>query len=72
MSEPTELARVRATRELERSKAELEASLRLLGTRVRDKLSPSRAVEARLGWFLAGAFAVGVSLAVIQRRERSW
>lgn len=67
MGEPIELERTRATEELERSRAELASSLRSLEGRVRDALSPSRALNAHLGWFLAGAFALGVGLAVSRR-----
>jgi hypothetical protein len=62
------LARARAERELERSKTALAASLRDLEDGIKSSLSPGNAVRAHLGWFLAGAFAVGVGLA-IGRRE---
>jgi len=62
------ISRARTAREFERSKAALAASLRDLEDGIKETLSPSRAVRAHLGWFLAGAFAMGVGLA-IERRE---
>ena len=58
------LARFRAARELERSRTALAASLRDLENGIKKTLSPRNAVRAHLGWFLAGAFAMGVGLAI--------
>jgi hypothetical protein len=68
MSEPPRVVRLRVARDLERSKAALSASLRDLEDGIKETLSPRRALQSHLGWFLAGAFALGVGLA-IGRRE---
>ena len=68
MTEPPRVVRLRAVRELERSKVALSASLRDLEEGFKETFSPSRAIQSHLGWFLAGAFAMGVGLA-IGRRE---
>jgi hypothetical protein len=63
------LERARAARELERRKAALAASLRDLQDGIKETLSPSSVVRAHLGRFLAGAFAMGVGLAIGRRSD---
>jgi hypothetical protein len=57
--------RLEASAELDRAWAELGRSVEVVGQRVRHLVSsPERAVRAHLGWYLLGAFAMGVGLAL--------